>query len=341
MKTVLTGIKPTGKPHFGNYVGVIKPTLKLASDSSDNARTLVFIANYHALNQERDPMKIRDNTYGIAATFLAFGLNPDEVIFYRQSEVPEIFELATILSNLVPKGLMNRSHAYKSAVDRNRQLCEGKDVAENGMDLDAGINMGLYNYPVLMAADILLFQSTTVPVGKDQTQHIEVARDIAGMFNHVYGETLTIPESFIVEDTAEVLGLDGRKMSKSYGNTIPVFEDREVVEKLIMKIKTDSRRPEECKDPEESTVFQLYKEFAEPNKIDEMRHAFQNGEMGHGDSKKLLIEAVNDVLEEPRHNYQELISNRKLIDGFLLSGAENARSIACQTMLNVREYIGV
>jgi tryptophanyl-tRNA synthetase len=341
MGTILTGIKPTGKPHLGNYVGMIKPTLALINAANPMDKNLVFIANYHALNQERNADLMRENTYHIAATFLALGLDPHQAIFYRQSDVPEIFELATILANLAAKGLLNRAHAYKDAVNRNRQAYEEKGMPESEMDLDAGINMGLFSYPILMAADILLFQSTQVPVGKDQTQHLEIARDVAGAFNRTYGQVLTLPQAYIVKEAAEVPGLDGRKMSKSYQNTIPVFGEQREVAKLIMKIKTDSKLPEDKKDPETSTVFQLYKAFANPDEIDAMRVAFQEGKMGHGESKKRLVEVVDSVLDIPRQRYHEYMSNPQAMEAILQAGGEKARQIAQQTMQEVRARIGV
>jgi len=340
MGTILTGIKPTGMPHLGNYVGMIKPTLALINAANPMDKNLVFIANYHALNQERNANLVRENTYHIAATLLALGLEPQKAIFYRQSDVPEIFELATILANLAAKGLLNRAHAYKDAVNKNRQAYAEKGIPEVEMDLDAGINMGLFNYPILMAADILLFQSTQVPVGKDQTQHLEIARDVAGTFNRTYGEVLTLPNAYIVKDSAEVPGLDGRKMSKSYQNTIPVFGEQREVAKLIMKIKTDSKLPEDKKDPETSTVFQLYKAFASPEEIDTMRMAFQEGKIGHGESKKRLVEVVDRELEVPRQRYKQYMEDPQAIDAILHEGGEQARQIAQETMRKVRASIG-
>lgn len=340
MGTILTGIKPTGMPHLGNYVGMIKPTLALVDAASSGEQHLVFIANYHALNQERNAAIIRENTYDIAATLLALGLDPQRVIFYRQSDVPQIFELATILTNLAAKGLLNRAHAYKDAVNKNRQAYAEKGISESEMDIDAGISMGLFNYPILMAADILMFQATQVPVGKDQTQHLEIARDLAATFNRTYGEVLTLPQAHIVADSAEVPGLDGRKMSKSYQNTIPIFGDQAGVAKRIMKIKTDSKLPEDKKDPETSTVFQLYQAFASPAEIHAMRVAFQEGKMGHGESKKCLVEVIDRVLEVPRERYQAYRANPQEIDAILQVGGEKAREQAASTLHTIKENIG-
>lgn len=263
---VLTGIKPTGKVHLGNYIGAIKPALQLAG--AGDCTALYFIADYHGLTFIQDRDEFRDLSYGIAATWLALGLDPERVVFYRQSDVPEIFELHWILSCLTSKGLMNRAHAYKAIHEQNIQL---------GVDADAGVNMGLFTYPVLMAADILLFQSDKVPVGKDQIQHVEIARDIAEGFNRVYGDTFKLPDYRVDENTSVIPGLDGRKMSKSYNNTIPLFETPENLKKLISKIKTDSTPPQEPKDPDTSNIFLLYKEFAAPAQVQDFRKQYLSG----------------------------------------------------------------
>ncbi len=250
-KISLTGIKPSGTPHIGNYLGMIRPALDLAK----SYQAMYFIADYHALTTVREAKTLRYQTYDVAATWLALGLDPEEVIFYRQSDIPEVMELTWILSCYTAKGLLNRAHAYKAAVDEN--LAAGRSE-------DEGINAGLYGYPVLMAADILLFNSDVVPVGLDQKQHLEIARDIAESFNNTYGEVLKLPAAAIKEDVMTIPGIDGRKMSKSYDNVIPMFADPKQRRKTVMRIVTDSRRPEEPKDPDQDNVFAIYRYFARP-----------------------------------------------------------------------------
>lgn len=325
---VLTGIKPTGKVHVGNYIGAIKPALQMAKDS--DCTSLYFIADYHGLTFIRDKNEFNDLSYGIAATWLALGLDPERVVFYRQSDVPEIFELNWILSCLTPKGLMNRAHAYKGIVDKNEQL---------GVDMDIGVNMGLYTYPILMAADILLFQSDKVPVGKDQIQHVEIARDIAEGFNRNYGDTFKLPNYIVDGNTAVVPGLDGRKMSKSYNNTIPLFESTGDLKKLINKIKTDSTPPNVPKDPDNSDLFLLYKEFAVPDQIQELRNEYLNG-ISWGDAKEKLFHVINDYLEEPRKKYNDLMAAPDQIDHILFEGAKKARAMAVPLLKEVKSKIG-
>ncbi|WP_201713945.1 tryptophan--tRNA ligase [Rossellomorea arthrocnemi] len=328
-KQVLTGIKPTGRIHLGNYIGAIKPALQLAEKQSCD--TAYFVADYHGLTKIHDKQEMKELSYGVAAAWLALGLNPDRAIFYRQSDVPEIFELSWILACYAPKGLMNRAHAYKSLVEENK---------ESGKEVDAGVNMGLFTYPILMAADILLFQTEIVPVGKDQIQHVEIARDIAENFNKQYGEIFVIPEYVIQEETAVLPGLDGRKMSKSYNNTIPLFEEPKKLQKLINKIKTDSSPPEEPKDPDSSVIFALYKEFATSGQIKEMRRRFQAG-IGWGEAKKELFQVMNSFVEEPRNRYNELMSNPEDIDFILDKGAERARNKILPFMREIKENIGL
>jgi tryptophanyl-tRNA synthetase len=328
-KQVLTGIKPTGRIHLGNYIGAIKPALGLAENQSYN--TAYFVADYHGLTKIHDPIEMKELSYGVAAAWLALGLNPDSAIFYRQSDVPEIFELSWILSCFAPKGLLNRSHAYKSMVEENK---------ESGRNVDAGVNMGLFTYPILMAADILLFQTELVPVGKDQIQHVEIARDIAESFNNQYGETFVIPEYVIQEETAVLPGLDGRKMSKSYNNTIPLFEEPKKLQKLINKIKTDSSLPEEPKDPDDSIIFGLYKEFATTDQSEEMRRRFQQG-IGWGEAKKELFDVMNSFIEVPRSEYEDLLNNRDRLDAILLNGAIKARKKTIPFMKEIKRKIGM
>lgn len=325
---VITGIKPTGKVHLGNYIAAIKPALQIAKDNDCTA--LYFIADYHGLTFIQDRNEFNELSYGIAATWLALGLDPERVVFYRQSDVPEIFELNWILSCLTPKGLMNRAHAYKAAVDKNEQL---------GVDMDSGVNMGLFTYPVLMAADILLFGSDKVPVGKDQIQHVEIARDIAEGFNRNYGDTFKLPSYIVDDNTAVIPGLDGRKMSKSYNNTIPLFETSENLRKLISKIKTDSTPPNEPKDPDKSNIFLLYKEFATPGQIEELRSRFLNG-ISWGEAKQELFQAMNGYLEKPRDKYNELMADLDQIDDILFEGAKKARAIAVPLLEKVKSKIG-
>lgn len=325
---VLTGIKPTGKVHVGNYIGAIKPALQMAKKGDSTA--LYFIADYHGLTFIQDKQEFNDLSYGIAATWLALGLDPERVVFYRQSDVPEIFELSWILSCMTTKGLMNRAHAYKGMVDKNEQI---------GLEIDTGVNIGLYTYPILMAADILLFQSDKVPVGKDQIQHVEIARDIADAFNRNYGDTFKLPNYIVDENTAVIPGLDGRKMSKSYSNTIPLFESEDDLKKLINKIKTDSTPPNEPKDPDTSNIFLLYKEFASPGQINVLKNKYLNG-MSWGEAKQELFQVVNAYLEEPRKKYNEFMAAPDQIDQILFEGAKKARSMAVPLLEKVKTKIG-
>jgi len=331
-KILLSGIKPTGSPHLGNYIGMIQPALDLANNHEEYL-TLLFIADYHALNTIRDGAKMRSYTYDMAATMLALGLNPENMAFFRQSDIPEVFELTTILSAVTPKGLMNRAHAYKAAIAKNTEKGE--------QDIDAGINMGLYTYPLLMASDILLYNSDVVPVGKDQIQHVEFARDIAGSFNYLFGNVLKLPEYFVKETAASIPGLDGQKMSKSYGNTIPIFEESNKLRKLIMRIVTDSKLPEEPKNPEESTIFHIYREFATAEQTAELKSMYENGGLGYGAAKEMLFELMIKRLEEPKRKYDEYIKNTAELDKVLNAGADRARSIASKTIQKVRKKIGV
>ncbi|MGM0846675.1 MAG: tryptophan--tRNA ligase [Bacillota bacterium] len=326
--TALTGIKPTGHPHLGNYIGAIKPALEMAKDNTSQG--IYFIADYHALNSVHDRKKFKEYTYEIAAAWLSLGLDPEKVIFYRQSDVPEILELHWILSCMTPKGLMNRAHAYKSKVEEN---------TVEGNDPDAGVNMGLFTYPILMAADILLFNSDKVPVGKDQVQHVEIARDIAENFNRTFGEAIKLPQYVIEEETAVIPGLDGRKMSKSYGNTIPLFAEEKALKKLVNKIVTDSTPPEEPKEVKGSSLFTLYKEFANSSEAASMKEKYKEG-IGWGQVKKEVFEVMNRELSEPRQKYYGYLDNKQEIDKILERGAERARSIASVQLKKIKEMIG-
>ncbi len=324
----LTGIKPTGQPHIGNYLGMIKPALELAMDF----QALYFIADYHALTTVKERQQLQNLTYQVAATWIALGLNPDEVIFYRQSDIPEVFELAWVLSCFTAKGLLNRAHAYKAIVDDN--------VAA-GREADKGINAGLFTYPVLMAADILLFGAHVVPVGLDQRQHLEVTRDIALAFNKNYRNVLTIPEAVIREDVMTIPGLDGRKMSKSYNNVIPLFAPPNQIRKQVMGIVTDSKRPEEPKAPDECSVFALYQHFADKDAVEAKRQLYLGGGLRYGDMKKELFVLLEETFSEQRETYNALMENRGKLDKILLQGAEKARDIARMILNQVRKSVGV
>ncbi|MEZ0259603.1 MAG: tryptophan--tRNA ligase [Alphaproteobacteria bacterium] len=328
-KTILTGVKPTGAPHVGNYIGAIRPALRLAAA---HEKSYLFIADYHALNAVYDPKLLKEDSYQVAACWLALGLDPARTVLYRQSDIPEIPELVTILCAVTPKGLMDRSHAYKASVDKNK--AEGKDA-------DADVNMGLYTYPLLMAADILIAQTDIVPVGKDQVQHIEFARDMAGYFNNTFQPVLKLPNYQLEAGGAVLPGLDGRKMSKSYGNHIPVFIDSAARRKLVMKIVTDSKLPADVKTPDDNSIFQIYAMFATPDETQAMRDAFLKGGMGYGDAKQKLYEVLEREFEKPTALYNELMGNRKKIDDILDAGAERARKITKETLSLVREAIGL
>lgn len=323
-KVVLTGIKPTGTPHLGNLVGAIWPVIAMAAQSK---RSYVFIADLHALNAEKDPKAIKRSTYEVAASLLALGLDTAKTAFFRQSDIAEDYQLAMFLMNVTGKGLMNRGHAYKAMLDLNR---------EKGEDPDAGVNMGLFTYPILMAADILLYGADTIPVGADQKQHVEFARDIAGSFNHLYGrDILSMPEPVIQKTANAVPGLDGRKMSKSYNNVIPIFAEPGPLKKAIMKIVTDSKQPADKKNPDESAIFQLYSSFASDAEIAAMRKAFEEGGLSYGEAKTLLFKAVNARLEEPRERYKALMDQPKKLDEILEEGAVRARPAARKTLEKV------
>jgi tryptophanyl-tRNA synthetase len=326
MKTILTGIKPTGMLHLGNLLGAIRPAIEL-SKTSDFDRSIYFIADYHALNAVRDAKQFKEDVYGIAASWVALGLDVDKSIFYKQSDVPEIFELTWMLSCMTPKGDMNRAHSYKDKVQKN---------ADAGKDPDQGINMGLYNYPILMAADILLYDTNVVPVGKDQVQHIEIARSIAQRINEHYGEgTLVEPMELLQEGAAYIPGLDGRKMSKSYDNAIGIWETEKRLKKLINKIKTDSTDPDAPKDPDNSLIMDLYRLFATDEQIAAEEAEYRKG-IGWGYAKAHLFEVVNEYLKDPREEYNRLMSDRAELDNILKKGADRAREIATQTMDRVR-----
>jgi tryptophanyl-tRNA synthetase len=327
-KIALTGIKPTGTPHIGNYLGMIKPALELA----ESYRSLYFIADYHALTTERNPEKLKRQIYEVAATWLALGLDPEKVVFFRQSDIPEVFDLTWILACLTAKGLLNRAHAYKATVEEN---------IRKGRNTDDNINAGLFSYPVLMAADILLFGSHVVPVGQDQKQHVEIARNIASGFNAHYGKVFVIPEVLIREDVRSVPGVDGRKMSKSYGNIIPIFADEEFIRKQVMSIVTDSKPPEVPKNPESCNLFSLYRHFAPPEAVDETRMIYLKGGARYSDLKNNLFVLLLEKFKEGRRTYEALLRDQTAIKRILKQGAVSARAIAKPVLTEVRRSIGI
>jgi tryptophanyl-tRNA synthetase len=326
---VLTGITTTGTPHLGNYVGAIRPAI--AASHRDDVESFYFLADYHALIKCHDPELVSRSTREIAATWLACGLEPEKVFFYRQSDIPEIPELTWILTCMTAKGLMNRAHAYKAAVQANQ---------EAGEDPDFAITMGLYSYPVLMAADILMFRAHQVPVGRDQVQHVEMARDIAQRFNHHYGEHFVLPGAVVDDDVAVLQGLDGRKMSKSYGNTIPLFLPPKQLQKHVNRIKTNLQEPGEPKDPDSSTVFQIWQAFATPAQTEEMRREFAAG-IAWGEVKRRLFELLDATLAEPRRRYEELMAQPELIERLLREGAERARAESAPFLRTLRAATGI
>lgn len=327
---VLTGITTTGTPHLGNYVGAIRPAITASQD--DSVESFFFLADYHALIKCSDPKMVAQSTKEIAATWLALGLDTDKSTFYRQSDVPEITELSWMLTCLTAKGLMNRAHAYKAAVQVNEEQNE---------DADKGVMMGLFSYPILMAADILMFNGTQIPVGRDQIQHVEMARDIAQKFNHIYKKSLfKLPQAVVENDMAVLSGLDGRKMSKSYNNTIPLFSTEKKLQKNINKIVTNLLEPGEPKETEGSTVFELWEAFATPAQVDYMREQYAQG-IGWGQAKKELFTLINGEISEARSRYDELMADGSFIEKELQKGAEKARAHAKPLLAAVREAVGI
>lgn len=324
----LTGIKPTGTPHIGNYLGMIQPALSLV----ESYQAYYFIADYHALTTVRDPQEMRRLIYDVAATWLALGLNPDDVVFYRQSDIPEVFELTWVLSCMAGKGWLNRAHAYKAVVDANTEAVR---------EPDDGVNMGLYNYPVLMAADILLFGTDVVPVGADQRQHLEIARDIASAFNHVYGDVLTVPEARIQEDVMTISGLDGRKMSKSYNNTIQIFAPSNQLRKQVMRIVTDAKSPDDPKNPDDCNIYAIYKHFAPTDRLEDVRQVYLRGGLAYGAMKQELFELLEATFGDARERYNALMADPSVLDTILMRGAEKARDLARPMMQAVRDAIGI
>ena len=326
---VLTGITTSGTPHLGNYVGAVRPAVQ--ASTRPGVQSFYFLADYHALIKTGDPARVQRSTLEIAATWLAAGLDPAKVIFYRQSDIPETPELTWLLTCVTGKGMLNRAHAYKASVDKNTAA---------GTEPDDGVTAGLFMYPVLMAADIILFNAHQVPVGRDQIQHIEMARDIASSFNHLYGEHFTLPEAIIDDNVATLPGLDGRKMSKSYDNTIPLFAPRDQLKKLVMGLLTDSRAPGEPKDTEGSALFQIYQAFATPQETEAMRQAFADG-IAWGEAKQRLFERLDAEIAPMRAAYDHYMAHPEEVEAILLAGAAKARAIATPFTHRLRHAVGL
>ena len=320
MKRVLTGIQPSGIPHIGNFFGAIRQVLELQK----MGESFVFIADLHSLTTSPKAEDLRERVKRLAVDFLACGLDPETSVFYKQSDVPEVTELMWYLSNVTGVGLLERAHSYKDKIAKGFSP-----------------NTGLFTYPVLMAADILLYQAQLVPVGKDQKQHLEITRDVAIRFNQTYGEAFTIPEGYIPENMAVIPGLDGQKMSKSYNNTIELFGEEKPLRKKFMSIKTDSKGMEEPKDPDTCNVFQLYKLFATPEQQEEMRARYIAGNYGYGHAKQALFEAYMEYFAPMRKRREELLANMDYVDSILKRGAERAREEAAKTLTKVRELVGI
>lgn len=328
-KICLTGIKPTGMPHLGNYKGAIEPAITMGNSGIYDS--YFFIADYHSLTSVHDPKLMKSYSYEVAAAWLACGLDPKKITLYKQSDIPEILELYWMLSCFTVKGLMNRAHAYKAIVQDNEDA---------GRDPDHGINMGLFSYPVLMAADILILNADVVPVGADQLQHIEIARDIANGFNHHYGNKLKLPVAEVRAGGKLLTGLDGRKMSKSYNNHVPLFSSSKELKKLINRIVTDSSEPSVPKIPEESLIFEFYKEFATKEQTEILEAWYLRG-IGWGEAKVELLSVLDEILAQPRALYEDLIAHPKKIDDILLEGAARVRPKAQELISDLKTSIGV
>ena len=316
----LSGIKPTGTPHLGNYLGMIRPALKL----QESHETFYFIADYHALTTLRESPLLQEYTYDLTAPFAALGMDFDRHTFYRQSDVPEVTELTWILSCVTGKGLLDRAHAFKDASTKGQE-----------------VSMGLYNYPILMAADILLYDTNFVPVGKDQQQHLEMTRDMAIRFNNTFGEALVVPEALIEDKVATIPGLDGQKMSKSYNNIIPLFAPEQTLRKAVMKMQTDSKTVEEFKDPDTCGVFALYRCFADEDEQAALAERYRAGGMGYGEAKQLCFERMNAELAEARERYDALRANPEQLEGILEAGRDKAKLVAREVLARVRNRVGL
>ena len=328
MKRILTGITPSGYPHLGNYIGAIKPSLDLLDEKCES---FLFIADLHAVIKVSDPNKLEELSNAIAMAWLASGLDPNTTSFYRQSDVPEITELAWLLSCITEKGLLNRAHAYKAAVDQNNE--SGKK------EMDEGISLGLFSYPLLKASDILTPNATHVPVGKDQQQHLEITRDIAEKFNSKYGKFFNVPEA-VIQNEKTVLGTDGRKMSKSYNNIIPLLSNEKELRKSVMKIVTNSQEPGEKKEWKDNTLFAIYSSFASVEKQENMKNLFEDG-IGWGDAKQKVFEDLNQMLLPIREKFMELSNNKKFIEEILKSGAEKVRLQTVPALKEVKKLVGI
>ena len=328
MKRILTGITPSGYPHLGNYIGAIKPSLDLLDEKCES---FLFIADLHAVIKVSDPNKLEELSNAIAMAWLASGLDPNTTSFYRQSDVPEITELAWLLSCITEKGLLNRAHAYKAAVDQNNE--SGKK------EMDEGISLGLFSYPLLMASDILTPNATHVPVGKDQQQHLEITRDIAEKFNNKYGKFFNVPEA-VIQNEKTVLGTDGRKMSKSYNNIIPLLSNEKELRKSVMKIVTNSQEPGEKKEWKDNALFAIYSSFASVEKQENMKILFEDG-IGWGDAKQKVFEDLNQMLLPIREKFMELSNNKKFIEEILKSGAEKVRLHTVPALKEVKKLVGI
>lgn len=327
---ILTGVTTTGIPHLGNYIGAIRPAI-LASQNPE-IDSFFFLADYHALIKCKDPKLIHESIIAVAATWLAAGLDDKKVTFYRQSDVIEVMELNWILSTCCAKGLMNRAHAYKAILQDHLD----QDIKE----IDHGIEMGLYCYPILMAADILAFNAHIVPVGKDQIQHLEMTRDIANRFNHRYQVLFNLPMALVDEHTPLLKGLDGRKMSKSYGNTIPLFADEKNLRTAIMKIVTNSLVPGEPKSTQDSNLYEIYAAFANEPEKKSMQESFANG-IAWGDAKQILFETLNNQLGPMRDKYDYFMSHPNEIEDILQHGAQKARKISYPFLQQIKHAIGI
>lgn len=323
-KTILTGIQATGTAHIGNYFGAIKPAVEMAKDKENIC--YYFIADYHSLNSIKDPKLLKEYTYNIACAFLACGLDETDAVIYRQSDIPQVCELSTILTNQTPKGLLNRAHAYKGLSTQN---------IENGIDADNGINMGLFNYPILMTADICIMNAKYVPVGQDQNQHLEIARDIINNFNKCYKKSLVVPTAMISAETKQIVGTDGRKMSKSYNNTLPINIDEKSLQKIVSSLKTDSTPPNMPK-PKNTPLYEYFELFATEKQLEKISESFDNG-ISYAEAKNILYTMINDYLNPIREKYNYYQNNRHIVDRILSEGAEKARVIASETISRVRK----
>ena len=325
----LTGITTSGTPHIGNYVGALRPAVE--ASRRPGTENFYFLADYHSLIKCDEPARVQRSTLEIAACWLAIGLDPNHVYFYRQSDIPEIPELTWLLTCVTGKGLLNRAHAYKASVDKN---------AAAGVDPDSDVTAGLFMYPVLMAADILLFKAHKIPVGRDQAQHIEMTRDIAQSFNHLYGDHLVLPEADIDDSVALLPGVDGRKMSKSYDNVIPLFSTREYLRKQIAGIVTDSRAPGEPKEVEGSALFQIFEAFAAPEETQALRKAYADG-ISWKDAKQALFERIDREISPMRERYDALVGNPAQLEKVLRDGADKARALAQPFIGELRAAVGL